>query len=265
MNKWYKEGLLDKDFAATDTNGLSYKVTSDLVGSYVGYTGSQMGNYIAAKKGTDFKLVAAPWVKKDKSSPAYCGFDGMIQTVNINNGMGISTQNKHVDESIKMIDWLYGDGAIAVNYGIEGTTYNIENGEYVYTDLVLNNQEGKDPVAALAPYALPNWCIGGTVLFDNAYDKIARAYDEQRHAAKIWTEGDTSLCLPSLAFTEEESNDISSVRNDINTYVMEYMVKVIIGTESVDTFDNYVQTVNGMGVDKMVNAYKAAYDRYLNN
>lgn len=265
LHKWYEEGLLDKDFAAADRKNLDYKMTDDIGGAYIGYTGSQMGNYIAAKKGTDFELVAAPWPKKDENSKPYCGFDGMTLTVTTNNGMGISTSNKQIEKTIQMIDWLYGEGSVALNYGVEGTSYNIVDGEYQYTDLILNNPDGKDPVAALAPYAMPNWGMGGAMTFDDSYNKIARAVDEQKYAAKIWAEGDMSLCVPALSFTTEESNAINKVKNDIDIYVMEYMTNTIIGTESVDSFDKFVKKVKDMGVDDMVNAYQAAYDRYLAN
>ena len=260
LHKWYAEGLVDKEYIAGDRKTVDYKMTADIGGSYFGYTGSQMGNYMAAKKGTDYELVAAPW-PKSPDGIARCGFDGMIQVAA--QGVAISTQNKYIDKTIEVVDWMYGPGTIAFNYGIEGETYNIVDGEYQYTDLILNNPEGKDPIAALAPYATPNWGVGASIILEDSYNKISRSNDSQKNAAKVWAEGDTSLLLPDLSFTEEETDVRSTYQSDLRIFVLEYMNKVIIGTESVDSFDNFVKELKNMGSDELVKVYQAAYDRYM--
>ena len=62
MNQWYKEGLLDQDFATTDEKMLEAKITGGQIGSAILYTGSGIGKYGTLMKDKDpnFRLVAAP-------------------------------------------------------------------------------------------------------------------------------------------------------------------------------------------------------------
>lgn len=265
MHEWYEEGLLDKEYLGTDTAILNAKMTSDQLGAYVGYTGSQMSNYLAARKddGTGFDLIAAPWPKKDANSPAYCGFDGLLNIGSPSSGVAVSSQNKNLDKTLEVLNWTMGDGSIAINYGIEGETYNVVDGEYVFTDMIVNNPDGLDAITALTPYAIPNTVIGGFRCFYDAYNKIAWNGPQQKHASKTWASGDPTPLLPPLSFTAEEANAISKVRTDADILVHEYMTNVIIGADTVDNFDDYVAKVKAFGIADMEAAYQAAYDRYL--
>jgi putative aldouronate transport system substrate-binding protein len=41
------------------------------------------------------------------------------------------------------------------------------------------------------------------------------------------------------------------------------VLKYIIGTESLDSWDAFVKTVQDMGIDQAVAVTQAAYDRYM--
>ena len=45
--------------------------------------------------------------------------------------------------------------------------------------------------------------------------------------------------------------------------VTTFVLKFIIGTESLDSWDTYVETVKSMGIDKVIEAEQSAYDRYM--
>lgn len=266
MNKWYSEGLLDREYAAQARKNIDYKMTNDISGAYLGFSGSQMGKYIAARGDDGYKLTAAPWPKKDANSPAYCGYANMKQYINVATGTAVTTQNKFVDETIKLIDYFYSDeGRAFMNYGIEGESYTVENGEYKYTDKIMKDPNGKDPVAVLTSYAIPIWgCLPGVMRLDS-YDKISRSYPEQSAAAKTWINADMSHLLPSLSFTTEESAVINKNLADVSTCQSEWTSKFIMGTESFDNWDKYISEMKTMGVDKVVEVYQVAYDRYLNS
>ena len=188
----------------------------------------------------------------------------MIRLMTSGNGAAITTKNKYVDQTLKMIDYLYSkEGQALINYGIEGETYTVENGEYKYTDKIMHDPSGKDPVAAMAPYAIPIWGGLPSVMLNDAYDKISRSYEEQSDAAKTWIDADMSHLLPTLSFTAEEAEIINTCLADVSTCRNEYMTKYIMGLESFDSWNTYVDKVKSMGVDKVVAAYQEAYDRYL--
>ena len=65
-----------------------------------------------------------------------------------------------------------------------------------------------------------------------------------------------------LKFTEEENEEISFLKADINSYQDEYLAKVVTGELSLeDSWDDYVKTMESMGVNDLVELYKTVYDR----
>ena len=69
--------------------------------------------------------------------------------------------------------------------------------------------------------------------------------------------------LPTLTLTEAEQSAAISVLNDLNTYANEMTAKFIIGMESMENYDAFVNTFTTMGIDRVIESYQAAYDRYL--
>ncbi|MEX2104274.1 MAG: ABC transporter substrate-binding protein, partial [Bacilli bacterium] len=53
MTRWYKEKLIDPDFAATDGKLTDSKMTNNILGSYFGYNGSGLGKYMGLMKDTN--------------------------------------------------------------------------------------------------------------------------------------------------------------------------------------------------------------------
>ena len=69
--------------------------------------------------------------------------------------------------------------------------------------------------------------------------------------------------IPALSFTEEEREVINSIYTEIQTYKDEMINKFIMGKETLDNFDNFVETLNSMGIEEVLAVEQAAYDRYM--
>jgi putative aldouronate transport system substrate-binding protein len=50
--------------------------------------------------------------------------------------------------------------------------------------------------------------------------------------------------------------------NDVKTYYDEMLNKFIMGVEPIDQFENFVETIKGMGIEEAVAIQQAALDRY---
>ena len=61
--------------------------------------------------------------------------------------------------------------------------------------------------------------------------------------------------------TEEEADELSTLSTDINTYVKESMVRFATGEMPLTEWDNYVETLNSMGLDRYTELLQAGYDR----
>ena len=91
MNQWYKEGLLDQDFATTDEKMLEAKITGGQIGSAILYTGG-IGKYGTLMKDKDpnFRLVA-PYPVMNKGDKQIWGYkDHAFNGI----GAAVTTSNK---------------------------------------------------------------------------------------------------------------------------------------------------------------------------
>ena len=89
--------------------------------------------------------------------------------------------------------------------------------------------------------------------------------DVQLGAAAIWDSvTDGAYDYPSfVTLTSSESESFSKTYSDINSYVQEMILKFIIGEESLDNWDSYVDNVKAMGIDTCIEIKQDGYDRYL--
>jgi putative aldouronate transport system substrate-binding protein len=161
---------------------------------------------------------------------------------------------------VQWLDWNYTDeGYMWCNYGEEGLSYTLVNGEVQWTPLIANNPEGFDLYRIMQKYTLHS----GSFVRD--WEMYYAPYSaEEKATLDIWN-GDTSHLLVTslLTFTAEEGNANATVMADINTYAGEMAVRFIRGEEPLTNWDTYVRNVQNMGIDTAVRNYQAAYDRFM--
>ena len=63
--------------------------------------------------------------------------------------------------------------------------------------------------------------------------------------------------------TEEESLEYTDTWAAIQTYTNECISAFIIGDKSFDEWDDYVKTLDSMGLEKCRKIQQAGYDRWL--
>ncbi|MGG1513873.1 ABC transporter substrate-binding protein [Paenibacillus oryzisoli] len=260
MNKWYKEGLLDKDFAAPNDKLFDNKMTTDLLGATVSFNGGGIGKYAGLMKDKEpsFNLVAAPYpVLKAGDKPIWGQKDFAYNGV----GAAISAANKNPIETVKWLDYAYGEkGDLLFNYGIEGQSYKMENGKAVLLPEVLNPPAGTSVQQADAKYTRATWSAP-FVLSDN-FQTQYMAYPQQKKALEIWSAPTVERKMPLVTPTQDESSKFASLVTDIQTYQDEMLLKFIMGVEPLDNFDKYVKKIESMGIQDAIKIQQAALERY---
>ena len=68
--------------------------------------------------------------------------------------------------------------------------------------------------------------------------------------------------MPNVTPTQEESDELATIQNELNTYVDEMTLKFIFGTESFDNWDSYIQTLNDLGLERALEIERGALERY---
>ncbi|SFE12493.1 putative aldouronate transport system substrate-binding protein [Paenibacillus algorifonticola] len=259
MSQWYKEGLIDKDFASIDAATVDKKMSSGGSGATIGWQ-FYIEKYNAAAQETDpnANFVAAPYPAAVKGGlPEFGQLDNAYAGTS---SAAISSTTKNVEAAIRWLDYAYSqEGSMLNTFGVEGVTYNLENGKPVYTDLVVNNPEGLGSDQVMLQYS-----HGTNFPMIQQDNNLPSKYPQTAEALGIWQKTNhESHLLPPVTPTAEEADEMSSIMNDINALVKEAELKIILGNESADNYDKYVQQMKDLGIERALEIQQAAYERYL--
>lgn len=176
----------------------------------------------------------------------------------------ITKENPNPAAAVRWMDYFYSDeGATLYYMGIEGETYEVtDDGEYVYTDKILNSPEGLTFEQELAKYL--TWLGGPMGIIKEEYFQGSEAAPASLEAAKKIEPYIPDEIWPAFTYTEEENKFLSSTGTDISKYVAEMQDKFISGDVPFSKWDDYVQTLESMQLEKYMEIQQAAYERYKN-
>ncbi|MFH5185264.1 ABC transporter substrate-binding protein [Paenibacillus sp. TAB 01] len=260
MNQWYKEGLLDPDFAVTDNKLKDAKVTGNQLFAATMSTGSGIGNYTALVKDKipGFKLAAAPFPVVNKGDKKLWSAKTFTNSGGV--AAAISTSNADPIGTAKWLDYAYSaEGQMLANFGVEGVSYNMVNGYPTFTEEIAN-PKNSSMAQEMGRHVRSN--NNGPFVQDKRYMEQYASLPEQKDSIKIWGEPTSERKMPLVTPTSEESSKFASIMNDVNTYKDEMFNKFIMGAEPLDNYDKYVKTIEGMGIQEAVKIQQAALERY---
>lgn len=174
----------------------------------------------------------------------------------------VSAACEYPEIAIKWLDYVWGseEGARYTTYGIEGKSYNIVDGKPEFTDYILNNPDGLGVHPALRTLgAFTPWIARWT---DEAFsaqwaqnEKITQIINEARDTFQYEP-------LPIVLGTPEEATRIASLQVEIDTYVEEMILKFVTGEESLDNFDSYLETLDDMGLQELLDIKNSQLEAY---
>ena len=146
-------------------------------------------------------------------------------------------------------------------YQTERESYEMVDGYPTYTDWVMNNPDGWAVSQAMSAYIRGNY--NGPFVQDIRYLEQYYTMDEQKETPQVWGDHNGKAHrLPPVTPTTEESTELASITNELNTYRDEMILKFIFGDESLDNFDEYVQNLENMGLSRALEIQNAALERY---
>lgn len=263
MNQWYKEGLLDPDMLTSTYDTVTAKMTNGSAGASMGWAGSRMGVWTTAALENDpnYELQPCPYPAAEAGQTVKMG---QIDNICPNQGMvAISTSCEDVEAAARFLDWAYSEeGHMYFNFGTEGVSYELVDGEPVYTDLLMNNPDGLAPGTVMTHYIRGNY--NGPFVQDLRYLQQYYTLDGQKKSNSTWTVPTAAdYTVPPITPTQEESEEYAQIMNDIQNYRDEMTNKFILGTESLDdSWDTYVATMEQFGLDRALEIQNAALERY---
>lgn len=262
MNRWYQNGLIDKNAAVLDDKLIRTSILNHKTGATFGAGGGMLGVLLNAKKGSGekFDLGAAPFPTTQKGTKPEFGNKQLAYSPM--NGAAISAQAKNPALAARFLDYSYGEkGYMLNNFGIEGVSYEMVDGQPKYTELITNNPDGLAIGQVMPLYFRAS--TEGPLVQDVRY--IEQYYTEpaQKEALNVWSDcNHDKHLMPQVTLTEEESNEYSKLYTAIETYVSEMMVKFITGEEPIENYQKYLDTLQSMNIDRAVEIQQAALDRF---
>ena len=270
MRQWYSEGLINPNFTSFHyylSTPSSVNTNESILYSRVlsAFTGRNYVNFHMVTDQPDafLQAIPAPGLKDGDKVPQYGG------RIIAKEGMYITTACKNPVLAAKWLDYQYSEEGQYLNwYGIEGVTYTMgADGTPEFTDLVFNNDTGLSTSDFLSKYAL-NWGNSWLGKHDvSASWKISTAQaggqNQELESVAIWSEPEVNLYLTTaLTLTEEEGDEANTLLTALITMINEYQINYIIGQNTL-SFEEFQNQLHDFGIDRVLEIYQTAYNRYL--
>ncbi|MCI3920094.1 extracellular solute-binding protein [Paenibacillus sp. TRM 82003] len=252
VNRLYTEGLIDKEIFTIKGAALNVKGQDGLLGAtIVPNPATVMGRE---------EYIGLSALEGPHGDRLYSHLK--VPMVHVG-AFAITDKNPHPEATLRWMDYFYGDeGAKFYFMGQEGVTYETTaEGELKYVEEITNNPQGLTQDQALAKYF--TW-LGGSYpgVVKSAYFKGSESLPEAIAAGEKARPYIVKEIWNYFNFTQAETEIMSSIGKDIQTYTEEMEAKFVNGSASFAEWDKYVETIGKMGLDEYMKVYQAAYERY---
>ncbi len=260
LSDWYAAGLLDPDFATVDKSTVKAKWANSEYGAVIMHSGDIENGIIANEGGDHFECDTVPPMVMNEGDPIEFGHFN----AKFNGGfMHSVSPGENQEMALRWCDYLYSDaGRKLTSFGTEGITWEAdENGNWKnFTDLVMNNTETEDTPSAIV------YNFGWKTNWGYPQMPEVRDYfnsDFVNKANEDFASNMSAYYYPTVTHTEDEADLIATTYSDIETCVQEGIMRFILGTDSMDNWDSFADQIRSLGIDEVIAAKQAAYDRFM--
>ncbi len=276
MNKWYAEGLIDKDLASL----VKGDVRGDLANGTL-FAAIQGHNYSAEAATANETSNAVPGMELYLLDPlvdedgVYVGWNKNITEDNRDGYKSIgcvfsvttSCAPEKLEAAIRYLDFMYTEDAPHIlNNGPKGYTWDYDaNGEVYLTDFMLKNPDGKSASELKGAWAKGGGWAGITGVDDLLYWSDWERGEVIRRKELDWNkpENVTAVKADCVTLTEEEQSKLTELKDaGFQTYMEEKIAALVIGNESFDNWNDIVNTAKTTyKLDEICDLYESAWAR----
>lgn len=260
MQRWYQEKVIYQDYYVYSNPGeLEGVITSGAASVAMG-SGSELETRNAD---ADYEWLPMTDLLKQKGDIIHTGTAPYEEgDITISKIEVITTQCSDLDLVLSLFNYMFSEkGSMLASYGVENETFVYDDvGKPALTDLIMKDEN----IGANQAVELHLTTVASLI---DATRTASAVTQYQKDCCDLWTSNmDDAYTLDAsvLALKTEEADTINRVSGDIVTYLEESNVKFITGVLNTDSdFDAFIETLKDMGIQDMIDAYQAAYDRYL--
>ncbi len=255
LHDWYEKGLIDSDTASHSTE---YR-DEDLIGLVankqvaVFHRGDGLVDMLSGISGEQVLPIYFPTVNADDT--LHVG--GGVDTISGESGTVITTGCDNLELAMQFMNYCYTeDWIMPSNYGVEGETYDMVDGEPVFQEWVYTT-EGRTFSSVLMDYTF-------LAMVDANVETPGRSEAaiscEDTWNCNIDNQNDYPV---GAALTIEEGDQYNRHAGDLVTLVKQYTAKFITGDEPLSGIPEFQQKLRDTGVQDCIDAKQSAYDRYM--
>ena len=284
MSGWYQKGYIDRDFMNRDDAGTEALILSDRLGvAMPGWYMSTPDQLVYQYEGPDenFALTALPMLVREKGQQLHLRFgDDSAPSNYFCVYGGASEETKRV--AAQWLDKLYSkEVVLRAYYGIENETYVLDEEGHPYftkyfyanrdedslnmTKLYMHNKAGYWSTRAntlaylLNAEDVENMTEGEVI----EYQKTGAGDTDYEKNKIVWESidfCDRSDVIGYVTFTGDGWDEAYTPYNDAATTFEAYVLRVIIGEESLDRYEDVCRTCWALGFETSRELFQAAYN-----
>ena len=253
--QWYSEGLIDPEIFTRGSSSRDYLLSENLGGATHDWFASTSGYNDALKdkiEGFNFVPFLPP------ASAGGVRMEEHRRTPIKPDGWAISYANEHPVETIKYFDfWFTEEGRNLSNFGVEGKTWDMIDGEPTYKPEVLNSD---------SPVNSQMYLEGAQIYrgywMDYRYEWQWTS-EGAREGIELYKANDLLVDqFLGVSLNQEEQQVFDKYWPSIRTYMLERQQAWILGTGDVEAdWDAYIATLNKMGYEQVIEVMNSAYER----
>lgn len=261
MNRWYQEELIDPDFLTATAETYYSNILNNIAGVTSSFTMSPYFGWDAQAQATSGNPEAG-WVQIP--TPAGPNGEAIIESLSdvAIGHFAITKDCKNPELAIKWLDYAcYSQDGINFNtYGVEGISYEVVDGSPRFLDEFANSADGLtvelSRVGASHHDQLP---VISTLA--EAERNYGAYFENFTYGQELYDMMKLTPKMPDSLMTPEEIEEIGTLYAPIVEYRNDMVAKFITGEASLDLFDEYVQTIKDMGIDRVLEIRQAQLNR----
>lgn len=265
------EGIIARDYLSLDTDRMvqNQYQANGTIGLWQS-NADKIEEIVDTYGGDNPTLAVAGMPRVTQDPTAQYVWNDEVALVTTNAGFSLSATCENPELVCQWENYFWTEeGYYLANYGTEGESYHMDGDTPVFDwDQPLTVTGRNAPNAEMAQQ-LFTMLRFASFYVDN--DMLLATFPQSGlDAVKLWTvEGSTDArnypTAAKGAFTTDESLEIAEFETDMQTYAQETCMKFLDGSLELndDNWNEYVATVNDMGMTRLLEIYQNVYDEYM--
>ncbi len=259
MNKLYTDGLIDPEiFTYPDDGDLAQLIAKIDDGRAISYL--FLNHVFAGQKAKEQAVGMYEPFEGPHGDKMFTYFGSVLNGASGAGGtFAIMKDNPYPEATIRWVDYWYSDEGIREFFmGIEGVTYDVIDGEYVYKDEILNPKDTtfEQAISQYAPWVT----VSNPSVAHSDYFKGGEMVEPAFGSALALHEYAPEIIWPALRLSADLAQEMNAIQNDLKTYRNENRVGFITGSKSFDEWDAYVKGFESLGLDRYMEIYQEFID-----